>query len=79
MLQGITVTQQLLNTLVALPDNDYQYWRNSNVLIAYDAMMRDRRLAGESDVAAARATLPDRLAASLTPTRKRPPSRSSPL
>lgn len=65
VLQGITVTQETLDMLVTLPGNDYQYWRNSNVLIAYDAMMRDRRLANESDVAAARAALPDRLAASL--------------
>jgi putative nucleotidyltransferase with HDIG domain len=70
LLQGITVTQQVLTTLVAMPDNDYQYWRNSNVLIAYEAVMRDRRLEGVSDVEAARATLPDRLAASLTPDEK---------
>src|SRR4051812_47068564 len=44
VLQGITVTQKLLDMLVTLPDNDYKFWRDSNVLIAYDAMMRDRRL-----------------------------------
>ena len=67
VMQGITVTQQMLDMLVSLPDSDYEYWRDSNVLIAYNAMMRDRRLASESDVAAARAALPDRLTASLTP------------
>lgn len=69
-LQGITVTRQTLDMLVMLPDSDYRYWRDSNVLIAYDAMMRDRRIATESDVDAARAALPDRLAASLTPAQK---------
>jgi putative nucleotidyltransferase with HDIG domain len=66
VLQGITLTQQTLNTLLALTDSEYQFWRNSNVLIAYDAVMRDRRLVSATDVADARATLPDRLAASLS-------------
>jgi putative nucleotidyltransferase with HDIG domain len=66
VLQAISVTRQTLDMLVTLPDNDYKYWRDSNVLNVYDAMMRDRRLANESDVATAKAALPDRLAASLT-------------
>jgi putative nucleotidyltransferase with HDIG domain len=66
VLQGISVTRQTLDMLVTLPDNDYKYWRDSNVLNIYDAMMRDRRLSNENDVAAAKTALPDRLAVSLT-------------
>jgi cyclic-di-AMP phosphodiesterase PgpH len=69
-LQGITVTQQMLDMLVTMSANDYRYWRDSNVLVAYDAMMRDRRLTNDTDVANAREALPDRLTSTLTPLQK---------
>jgi len=69
-LQGITLTQQLRDTLLGLSDNDFRYWRDSGVVPVFDAMMRDRRLASENDVQAARALLTDRVVLYLSPEAK---------
>ena len=69
-LQGITVTNAMLDMLVTMPADSYRFWRDSNVLTAYDALMRDRRLASEADVTAARSTVYDRFSPSLSPEQK---------
>lgn len=69
-LQGITVTNAMLDLLVTMPAADYRFWRDSNVLAAYDGVMRDRRLASDADVAAARSSLYDRFSPSLSPEQK---------
>lgn len=64
-MQGISLTQQMMDTMLGLSDGDYGYWRDNGVLPGFDAVMRDRRLTSDSDVQAARASLVDRLSPSL--------------
>jgi membrane-associated HD superfamily phosphohydrolase len=58
------------DTLLALSDSDYTYWRQTGVLSTFESLMRDRRLASDSDVQAARASLPDRIVLYLGPNEK---------
>jgi putative nucleotidyltransferase with HDIG domain len=69
-LEGVKLTQAQVDALLSLTDSDYNYWRNSAVLPAFDAAMRDRRLTGDADVQAARSSLPDQLVPALTPQQK---------
>ncbi len=69
-LRGITLTQSTLQMLIALPDTDYSYWRDTAVTGGFDRVMRDRRLATEGDVQAARANLPNLLVPSLSAEQK---------
>lgn len=64
--QGITVTDEQLDMLVAMPLPSYQTWREGGVLAAYDANMRGSRLASETDLSLVRAALYDRLPSSLS-------------
>ncbi len=64
--QGITLTEELLNVLILLPQSEYQSWRDNGVFASYDSNMRGRRLASEADVAVARAALFDRLPSSFS-------------
>ncbi|HYP41383.1 MAG TPA: hypothetical protein VEX13_13570, partial [Chloroflexia bacterium] len=43
-LQGITLTDTLVDSLLTFRDTEYQYWRNSGVLGAFDKVMSDNRL-----------------------------------
>ena len=58
-LEGINLTQAMMDTLLGLPESDYWYWKVSGVIPAYDAVMRERRLATPADVEAARAEMPN--------------------
>ncbi len=69
-LRGITLTQGTLSMLIALPDTDYSYWRDTGVTGGFDRVMRDRRLTTEGDVQATRANLPNLLVPSLSAEQK---------
>jgi putative nucleotidyltransferase with HDIG domain len=56
-LQGMTLTQKLRDMLLGLSDGEYNYWRNTVVLSRFSALMKDSRLANETDIKAARDAL----------------------
>src|SRR5688500_11252055 len=60
-LKGITLTEQLLNTILAMPDNEYAYWRDKAVVETFDTLMRDGRISSDADLQAVRAALPNRV------------------
>jgi putative nucleotidyltransferase with HDIG domain len=64
-LQGITLTDTLVDSLLTFSDTEYQYWRNSGVMSAFDKVMGDNRLASSADVERARSTLGDVLVPAL--------------
>jgi putative nucleotidyltransferase with HDIG domain len=65
-LQDINLTRPMMDTLLNMSDSEYSYWRNFGVLPAFDAVMRDRRLSGETEVQAVRNNLPNYLTPALT-------------
>ncbi|HYO48598.1 MAG TPA: HDIG domain-containing protein [Chloroflexia bacterium] len=66
-LQGITLTDTLVDSLLTFSDTEYQYWRNSGVMGAFDKVMGDNRLASSADVERARSTLGNVLVPALNP------------
>ena len=60
-LRGITLTEQLLNTILAMPQNEYDGWRNQAVIGTFNTLMREGRISSEADLLAARAALPNRV------------------
>ncbi|MDQ6694570.1 MAG: HDIG domain-containing protein [Chloroflexota bacterium] len=69
-LQGITLTQTMLDTLTSMTDADYSYWRNSAVIPAFDTIMKSRQLAKSVDVQTAQTRLPDILVPDISPQAK---------
>jgi hypothetical protein len=65
-LSGIELTPEEIGTLLTLSDSDYRYWRDNGVIPGFDDAMRERRITGESDVAAARDDLPNLIIPSLS-------------
>lgn len=64
--QAISVTNEMLDFLILLPQPRYQVWRDNGVLASYDSNMRGRRLASDADVSVVRAALMDRLPVTFT-------------
>lgn len=61
----VRLTPAQIDALLTLSDNDFRYWRDNGVLPAFDAAMKEQRLASSTDVQEARAALPNLLVPSL--------------
>lgn len=69
-LQGITVTETMLDMILHLSDGEYNYWRDSAVQPTFNSFMKEGRLSSAADVEAARTALNNRLPPTLSAEQK---------
>jgi cyclic-di-AMP phosphodiesterase PgpH len=60
-LKGITLTSELLSSLLMMQDNEFSSWRQDAVIGTFDNLMREGRISSDADLQAVRAALPNRV------------------